>query len=258
MGANQAVLKLMDYKEIYRTLYSDGVVCIRSAFDPKDVCLARVLIDQVFDKFKMIDQKIAKIHASGVQEEPKNILEINYLLREKSELANTKLFRECQLLAKNIARKPMFFAFDHAIYKLPCAGKLAWHQDQAYTSTVKNMTSLIFWLPLQDVDSTGGGMQYKLKSHLFGLLPHQSHKIANSKFASMIQDIQQVPSIKLNVKVGDVVVHLPLTLHGSLPNQSQITRKAWSVHFCPFGRYEKYLPHNLVHFLFMTLKRVCR
>jgi ectoine hydroxylase-related dioxygenase (phytanoyl-CoA dioxygenase family) len=245
----------MNYKEIYRTLYSEGVVFIRSAFDPKDVYLARALIDQVFDKFQTIDPKIAKIHASGLQEDARNILEINYLLKEKSELANTKLFRECQLLAKNIARKPMFFAFDHAIYKQPCAGELAWHQDQAYKSTVKNMTSLIFWLPLQDVGPTEGMMQYKLKSHLFGLLPHQNHKIANSKFASMGQDIQQVPSITFNVKAGDVVVHLPLTLHASLPNQSQITRKAWSVHFCPFGRYEKYLPHNLVHFLLLTLKR---
>jgi ectoine hydroxylase-related dioxygenase (phytanoyl-CoA dioxygenase family) len=52
----------------------------------------------------------------------------------------------------------------------------------------------------------------------------------------------------VSVAKGDVIIHLPKTLHGSTTNAGAKTRKAWILHFSPYGRYEPVLPTNLAYY----------
>jgi len=53
-------------------------------------------------------------------------------------------------------------------------------------------------------------------------------------------------SVSCPLHVGGVTVHTPLTLHYTSPNITDDVRRAWIIHFGPFGQLAKLHPEVML------------
>ena len=242
---NISTTKFDEYRKI---LNKDGFVHIKNAFLHNEVELIRGELDDMFHCFTDLSDAHGKVHLNDdCSNEKTAINEINRILKLNPHLKKSNVVRKCREIARNLSGRRMFYSFDHAIYKSPLSGSVKWHQDQAYKARVKEMQSLHFWIPLHDISSDKGGMKYIAGSHKEKFFPHNKHPLSDTLFVSEDR-INELNVVKLQVVIGDVVIHLPKTLHSSLPNMSDEKRKAWIVHFGPYGCYEPILPSNLLYY----------
>lgn len=106
---------------------------------------------------------------------------------------------------------------------------LPWHQDSAYMPNTKNDTHLTVWLPLVDVNTENGALQFLPRSHNSGLQSY--HSVKGEAFA--VPEISPTSSYNdirtLEMKKGDILIFNNLVFHRSLMNRSDTVR--WSVDF---------------------------
>ena len=134
----------------------------------------------------------------------------------------------------------MAYAFDHAIYKAPLNQReTPWHQDQAYTGHDRPLKTIHFWVPLQDATVANGCMEFVPGSHRHGLLQHARHLNGHVLSAQIAKDSRVVTC---PLTVGGFTIHSPLTLHHTGPNTTATIRRAWILHFGPWGRASKFSP----------------
>lgn len=246
MGAYGSVSNGLSIDEAREFLSRHGYVHLRDVFRVSDVAAARDLIDGLFVKQEKIRKAYPARHASSRNDVERCISEVNHALKINPRLKSLGLFRNCRNLAAGMLRRPGWVSFDHAIYKPPGAGVIDWHQDQAYKSTVKAMQSMHFWIPLQDTAAGQGCMRYVRNSHTLPVFPHMNCATSNTLFLNFKEEWNR-DVVVFEAKMGDAILHLPNTIHGSQPNHGSCVRKAWILHFSPYGRYEVFLPHNLLH-----------
>jgi ectoine hydroxylase-related dioxygenase (phytanoyl-CoA dioxygenase family) len=158
------------------------------------------------------------------------------------QLKASRVFRSCEAIAKQVLGKTAMYAFDKAIYKPPFDPKgTLWHQDQALHGPWFPMNTLHFWFPLQPVTDENGCMHYISGSHTRGLLPH--HRFDPADPYTLITDhIDHTQEVVCPLLPGDAMLHLPLTLHSSLPNTTASIRRVWALLFRPFGRFGRFNP----------------
>jgi len=239
-----------EFEEHQQTLFNKGFVQIPNAFSTESVVEFRETLDQLFEE---INKNQLVHHASSLDAGPESIVEVNHALKSSPELKNSELFTRAKVIANALFGRKVFRAFDHAIYKPPLSGKISWHQDEAYRPTVKKMSSIHFWIPLHDVGPEEGGMQYIPQDKYSESIEHKKHDSSHTLFAEPPEESLKFVE-KCSTKLGDLVVHTPSTLHSSLPNKSTNTRKAWIVHFNPYGPFEVLLPGNILGFIGSRLK----
>lgn len=233
-----------------QALFEQGYVHIRNAVDPALIDDARTQIDLLFEKFEELSSKHTKVHFPADPSLPSytgKILEINKLVQLVPALKQSAVAKQCRWIADKLTNRKTFYSFDHAIYKTPGSGETSWHQDQAYKARVREMQSLHFWIPLHDISKDEGGMRYIPGSHRNGLVEHSK----NPKTDTLSVRADQIELTRLAlvpVAQGDIIIHLPKTLHGSTTNSGMQTRKAWILHFSPYGRFEPALPTNLTYY----------
>jgi len=240
------------YDEKRRVLLENGFVHIKNAFPVEAVEEVRRDIDRFFADFHRLPASYGKVHMSGIADSSDvkgiaNVTEINHLVKLMPSFKRTAVAMRCRSISSGLLNKKTYYSFDHAIYKPPGSGEVGWHQDQAYKAKVKEMRSLHFWIPLHDVNLDQGGMRYVAGSHLQGVVEHDRHPHTHT-LSVKESHIRGGRVERFPVAIGDVIIHLPKTLHGSLPNMGSETRKAWILHFGPYGRYEPLLPWNLFFF----------
>jgi ectoine hydroxylase-related dioxygenase (phytanoyl-CoA dioxygenase family) len=237
----------MDVQKYKHDLLLNGFTHVHGVFQNNEITEVTVILDGLFQR--QMDNNLPL----GTSKVRANIHEINHTIKLDKALKKTPVFKKCQALASVFLGKHAKVSFDHAIYKKPQSESVKWHQDQAYKNTVKKMTSLHFWIPLQDTPVALGCMQYvkaKQSSHLF------LHKKENNgqtlsldinNFVDVDVDVDEDEISVCESLKGDLQIHSPNTIHGSLPNQTNEIRKAWIIHFSPYGYWEPLLPHNLLH-----------
>jgi len=103
---------------------------------------------------------------------------------------------------------------------------LSWHQDAAFFP-FEPQNQIALWIPLDDVDSLNGGLEYAVGSHKSGIIggPYDLHSgkdlsDGNSCVSPLdfVNKSFEVCGIKL--RVGGVAAHDGRTWHRSLPNNS--------------------------------------
>ncbi len=106
---------------------------------------------------------------------------------------------------------------------------LPWHQDSAYMPDTENDTHLTVWLPLVDVKSENGALQFLPGSHKSGLQTY--HRVPDEAFAVPVLPPTASDSEidTLEMQKGDLLVFNNLVFHRSLVNQSNTIR--WSTDF---------------------------
>ena len=114
-----------------------------------------------------------------------------------------------------------------------------WHQDQGVVLAEADRTQTItVWAAMTDADEENGCLIYEQRSHREGLGFHCPATAPNKKFAVAIPDewIDDARSVPVPAKRGDVLIHLPLTKHGSLTNTSNRIRWSFDLRYHPIGQ----------------------
>lgn len=105
------------------------------------------------------------------------------------------------------------------------------HQDNYYWC-MDDPNAVTVWIALEKANKNNGGIYYYKKSHHLGLLEHEpslvpgsSQKIKNLKGLDLFNKIY--PSLQ----PGDCLIHHSLVVHGSLKNNSNLSRVGITLRF---------------------------
>ena len=217
---SRRILSAQDLTE----LKQQGFLSVAKIAAPSDMAELSAIIDELFARTG---------HEHGLLDCP---------ARLAPQLKASRVFRSCEAIAKQVLGKTALYAFDKAIYKPPFDTKgTLWHQDQALHGKWFPMNTLHFWFPLQPVSNENGCMHYISGSHNMGLLPHYRFDPADP-YTLITDHIDHAQEVVCPLLPGDAVLHLPLTLHSSLPNTTANIRRAWALLFRPFGRFGRFNP----------------
>ncbi|MDC6451753.1 phytanoyl-CoA dioxygenase family protein, partial [Alphaproteobacteria bacterium] len=104
------------------------------------------------------------------------------------------------------------------------------HQDNYYWNVIDNKTVTI-WLALDEVNETNGALSYYENSHKKGLITHEATFAKGTSQGVPKNILRQFHAESLVVPTlqpGDILLHHGLTVHGSLPNNSNKNRRGMS------------------------------
>ena len=121
-------------------------------------------------------------------------------------------------------------------------GALAWHQDAPLWPSIRPMTPVSAWIPLDDADEDNGCMWMVPGSHKWGnqidFLRRQESLTGLTEFAGIETfeppadaEIRSVDPQPWPVKRGEVSFHHSLAWHGSPTNTSPRPRRAIAIHY---------------------------
>lgn len=134
--------------------------------------------------------------------------------------------RVCDWVGKLMSRR---FEIHHRLILLmsPPGGRwhlAGWHQDWYYNEGPKSTMTL--WIPLHDVDKTGGAMTLAKGRHREGMLDHVEDADPSTKWNTIAaSEVEKFDDLwDLNAKVGDMVALHSLTPHTANQNNSLQTR----------------------------------
>lgn len=117
---------------------------------------------------------------------------------------------------------------DQVLFKRPHSPRTPVHADQ-YHWPVSSCETLTFWLPLHDILSEHGPLNFFRGSHR--MLP----KMRNDLFRRSSDDARDLliqngfDRIEGTFAAGDISAHYGWTFHDSAENSTDVTRKAYSV-----------------------------
>jgi ectoine hydroxylase-related dioxygenase (phytanoyl-CoA dioxygenase family) len=159
-------------------------------------------------------------------------------------LRRTAAFKHCESLAKSLLGARAAYVYDHAIYKMPRAQNgTDWHQDEAYGSIAGRLGSLHFWIPLQTVTNETGCMRFIAASHRAGSLKHDR---AARSHVRRVPEVDESVATWCPLAAGGITIHTPRTLHATSGNRAGHIRKAWILHFGPWGTLAKLHPLSVI------------
>ena len=124
---------------------------------------------------------------------------------------------------------------DQALFKEAGGGLTPWHQDQFYWPLETDQT-ITMWMPLVDVTSEMGVMQFASGSHTSGHLGEfpisdQSQQV----FEEFIAERGFQLSRPQGLAAGDATFHSGWTLHTAFPNTTGTLRKVMTIIYYPDG-----------------------
>ena len=135
------------------------------------------------------------------------------------------------------AKKVMFF-YDQIFAKEPGATKRTpWHQDLPFLP-VKGNQQIRIWVPFDKVTEDGGAVHYLRGSHKWGKIYHPigfknipiiTDTYVNSPYEDMPDfeaDYGTYDWLVAEAEPGDLLLHHPRTVHGSLGNRTDSYRRA--------------------------------
>lgn len=145
---------------------------------------------------------------------------------------------------KDVARqvitdaRTITFFYDQIFAKEPGATKATpWHQDRPFLP-VKGDQLLRIWVPFDRVTPDGGAIHYLRGSHKWGIIYHPigfknipiiTDTYVNSPYEDMpdfAADYDKYDWLIAEAEPGDVLLHHPMTVHGSLGNTTGDYRRA--------------------------------
>ena len=141
--------------------------------------------------------------------------------------------RIAAIASQLLGDRPIRLFHDQFFVKPPGrGGPVAWHQDYSYWTRTRPMNHLTFHIALDDCTSDDiGGLQFIPGSHRWRDAPLPITDLHFRDLGS-IQAVLE-PSERAafrptpaSLRVGEMSVHHALSVHGSLPNQSDRARRA--------------------------------
>jgi ectoine hydroxylase-related dioxygenase (phytanoyl-CoA dioxygenase family) len=113
--------------------------------------------------------------------------------------------------------------FDQLLVKEPgLAAEIKWHQD-LQTFPVIGTQAISIWVPFDPASSANGAVSYARGSHRWGTLFRDRNYRQGS--GPEVPPLDEMDVVCWELQPGDVVVHHPLTLHGSPGNATAASRR---------------------------------
>jgi hypothetical protein len=108
-------------------------------------------------------------------------------------------------------------------------GVVAWHQDYSYWTRTGPIQHLTCWTGLDDATTENGCLFYVPKSHNWGLLDKPDLAGDMDGLMQYLTDEQKAAfkPVPIELKKGYATFHHPLMVHGSFPNKSLRSRRAF-------------------------------
>jgi hypothetical protein len=122
-------------------------------------------------------------------------------------------------------------SWGHMIEKKPGGRAASWHQDHAYWQPELDYCALGVWLPLHDVSTPMGAMQFIPGSHKKGLVPHRQEDAPQHNVLMAKDPVDVSRAIACPLKMGGATFHHAETLHYTAPNTTAQTRLAFPMEF---------------------------
>lgn len=143
-----------------------------------------------------------------------------------------------QLMAE-IAQRSLALSFASLIVKASGAKETPWHQDAAYDPNwpgdLAPLTRLHTWIPLVPVDDTSGCLCYLAGSQRSRLLAHREDAGSDSLVLGVPENAL-ADEVRCAMMPGDLVVHLPTTIHRAAGNDHPDQRAAFNFNYSVLGR----------------------
>ncbi len=219
------------YNKHYNDYKKNGWVIIKSFLTKKEVNLAKKKIENFLKKnflkykgrhinFALENKKFSEINSFHRLHDSKWVK--NY--SKKAKIINiVKTFlhnKEPELRASEYFAKPKKIGLPVPI-----------HQDNFYWN-VKGNNGLTMWIALSEASKINGAVFYFNGSHKFGVFEHKksfakgsSQKIKNNEI------LKKFKKKYTHLKIGDLLIHHCLVMHGSKPNKSKKKRLGWTFQF---------------------------
>ncbi len=209
----------------------DGFLAFYEPVLPReDVATTCERIDELFDHWDSLPRRLAQ----GLSDDggPPLIAQLQSVMAMDRTIADGALVKICRRYAADIldVRHP-WCHYDTAIYKLPGAGSVDWHQDRAESRSGLLSNSVHFWIPLNDHAGDSGSLVFVPGSHKNGVVEH--HRTADNAY--VVRKKADTPdrstTVGVPLSIGCFSMHSPLTLHSSDPNRGDVIRKALVLQF---------------------------
>lgn len=114
--------------------------------------------------------------------------------------------------------------FDQLLVKEPgLRMPIAWHQDLT-TFPLTGAQVVSIWIPFDPVDEANGVVRYVPGSHRWGRTIRDRNYAAAPGDEEM-PDPSMLDAVSWSLEPGDIVLHHPLTVHGSEGNRSALARR---------------------------------
>ncbi|WP_306249557.1 phytanoyl-CoA dioxygenase family protein [Parvularcula sp. IMCC14364] len=223
----------------------NGFAVERGLYSASEIAEVRDLLLPLFDDFSdKLGDKIRDIGAVGDVEPGTCQPEIDRAVRLCPQLVKTSVYRKARALACDLLGRKAHYVFDHAISKMPFSQtSTPWHQDKGYMKANTDLKTVNFWVPLQPTGPENGTLAYIPESHKHELLPHRRDDSLHPHVLKT--DVDTTGAVYPCLRMGDLCLHHPLTVHSAGPNDTDQPRLAWSMHFGAYGRLEYLKPSNL-------------
>jgi hypothetical protein len=215
----------IDHGSIEAALAAQGFAILRGAVAPADLACLREWLEGLLTLPDLRRKELSDTGGGW------RTMEIWRPSERLPALAGLPSYRRLQTLSGRVLGGRAMLRFDHAILKPPLnQGTVAWHQDSAYWSRWQVFRRrLHWWIPMQDVAANQGCLEYLPGSHAAGPRPHVP---LSANPAVLHLDLGVAPAgINCPLAAGDAVVHLPHTIHRTLPNETDRARLAYILQF---------------------------
>ena len=212
-----------------------GYLRLAQISPPSEVAILKEIYDGLFAR-KAGHKQGAFIDFTGADEDdkPQTSPQIIDPVRFAPQLRHTIFRANALAIAKQLLGSRAYGVFEHAILKPAGIGApTPWHQDEAFRyDYAPGYRELSIWMPLQNVDTSNGCLEFIPGSHLGGVLPHSSPNNDPRVHAlECIGDFAESKAVPCPLPAGGCTIHHCRTLHHAGPNQSTQPRRAYVLAF---------------------------
>lgn len=162
---------------------------------------------------------------------PRQMYQLMQLCEKSIEFR--RLIQDARILdvIADLMRPNIMLYHDQALWKpAHTGGPVHWHQDNAYWHCrPANLVSC--WLTLDDVRLENGAMQVIPGSHLKPIW----HDRAQERALLKLEGIDQSKVEVIDLPAGGCMFHHCQTLHTTAPNDTDIQRRAFAIHYMQPG-----------------------
>jgi ectoine hydroxylase-related dioxygenase (phytanoyl-CoA dioxygenase family) len=106
---------------------------------------------------------------------------------------------------------------------------VTWHQDFKYQGNADTDT-VSAWVAITDSTSRNGCMRVIPGSHRAGIIPHSDRAIEHNMLTYAVE-VGESDSTDIVLRAGEMSLHQPSIVHGSLPNRSDDKRIGFVIRF---------------------------